>query len=170
MSDQELAHRLRMRFGLSYEEPTPDQLNSIKYEIKALVAQGRSPMLKDWIRIVGFYCKTFGTYVRFSVDNTDLNLLLSLALQYGNEMSIVKFKLKAIKDLGLSKATPEITDQEWFQYANALATSNPKNTNDARSIFLELFGNKELRFSLFDSVDNTDLNALLLLAIELSKK
>ena len=45
--------------------------------------QGRQPTLAEWTRIVGSYCRSIGTHARMGVDNTDLNLLLQLAIQSG---------------------------------------------------------------------------------------
>jgi hypothetical protein len=81
MSDQDLAHRLQMKFGLSYSEPNSYQIAAIKSEIVQIVNRGQKPTLSDWTRIVGYYCRSIGTHARFGVDNTDLNLLLLLATQ-----------------------------------------------------------------------------------------
>lgn len=73
--DNKLAHALRMKFGLSPYEPTQEQLNKIKNEINSV----EKPTTQDWLRIVSKYCPSTGTYKYAGVDNSDLNVLLSLA-------------------------------------------------------------------------------------------
>ncbi|ENX65073.1 hypothetical protein F884_01236 [Acinetobacter sp. CIP 102143] len=81
MSDQDLAYHLQIKFGLSYNEPNSYQILAIKSDINQIVRSGRTPTQADWIRIIGFHCRTIGTHSRFGVDNTDLNFLLLLAIQ-----------------------------------------------------------------------------------------
>lgn len=45
MSDQDLAHRLQMKFGLSYSEPNSYQIAAIKSEIFQIVNRGQEPTL-----------------------------------------------------------------------------------------------------------------------------
>ncbi|MDQ9888056.1 hypothetical protein [Acinetobacter pittii] len=84
-------------------------------------------------------------------------------------MSLESFKVQAIRDLNIYKATPAITDEEWIAFAHQLVASNSKTIRDAKSIFLEMFEDKEILFIACESVDNTDLNALLMMAIQISK-
>jgi hypothetical protein len=84
MSNRDFAHRLQMKFGLSYTEPTDFQISQIRADVLRIVnQQGRQPTLAEWTRIVGSYCRSIGTHARMGVDNTDLNLLLQLAIQSG---------------------------------------------------------------------------------------
>ncbi|MDQ9948650.1 MULTISPECIES: hypothetical protein [Acinetobacter] len=84
-------------------------------------------------------------------------------------MSLESFKVQAIRDLNIYKATPTITDEEWIAFAQQLVASNSKTIREAKSIFLEMFEDKEILFIACESVDNTDLNALLMMAIQISK-
>lgn len=74
-NDNQLAHSLKMNFGLSPYEPNQEQLNKIKNEINLL----SSPSTQDWLRIVSKYCPSTGTHKYAGVDNSDLNVLLYLA-------------------------------------------------------------------------------------------
>ncbi len=56
MSNRDFAHRLQMKFGLSYTEPTDFQISQIRADVLRIVnKQGRQPTLTEWTRIVGSY-------------------------------------------------------------------------------------------------------------------
>lgn len=75
----DLRHALTIKFGLRYNEPTDTQLELILRRIELIRLAGRIPTLADWRNITASICSTFQTTVYSGVDNSDLNLLLSLA-------------------------------------------------------------------------------------------
>lgn len=79
-SNQQLAHALRMRFGLPPTQPTESQLASIKAAIKRIKDLGRTATHTDWEEVVKSYCPGFGEWAYRGADNSDLNTLLALAL------------------------------------------------------------------------------------------
>lgn len=84
MSNRDFAYSLQMKFGLSPTEPTDFQISQIRADVLKIVDQfGRQPTLAEWAQIVGSHCRSIGTHARMGVDNTDLNLLLQLAIQSG---------------------------------------------------------------------------------------
>ena len=68
-----------------------------------------------------------------------------------------------------SKGFEELTDEEWIAFANKLSSSQCKNKSEATHILLGMFNDKKFSFYICKSVDNTDLNTLLMLAIQVSK-
>lgn len=78
-SDQELAHKIKIKFGTSSNEPTSYQLEKIKQHIQALVAKGITPSEKDWADIVKKYCPDAGSYLSKGADTSDLITLMQLA-------------------------------------------------------------------------------------------
>ncbi len=70
-----LAHALRLRFGISPQEPTEQQLDRITIDISRIA----HPTHRDWHDAVYRHCPTAGTYKYASVDNSDLNELLAQA-------------------------------------------------------------------------------------------
>ena len=76
--DNDLAHLIMIKFGTSPQEPSESQLAKIKASIKAL---GRVATEADWRRVVQIYCPGTGRHFYAGLDNSDLNTLLSLALQ-----------------------------------------------------------------------------------------
>ena len=77
----ELAHLLRMRFGTSPHEPTPQQIQSISLEIRQLHRYGVPLDLAKWHEVVKKHCPSTGTWAYRGLDNSDLKSLLTLALQ-----------------------------------------------------------------------------------------
>lgn len=75
-NDQNLAHSLKIRFGLAPYEPTNDQINNIKHDISAFT----NPTESDWCQIISIYCPGAGSHHYSGVDNSDLNTLLALAI------------------------------------------------------------------------------------------
>jgi len=80
-ADNDLAHALRLKFGLAPGEPNAHQLASIKARITGVRQSGRTPTTDDWRAAVASTCPTFGTFGYKGLDNSDLNTLLALALQ-----------------------------------------------------------------------------------------
>lgn len=78
-SDQELAHRIKIKFGTAPNEPTSYQLAKIKQEIQGLIAKGQRPSEKDWAEIVKRHCPDAGSYVYKGADTSDLITLMQLA-------------------------------------------------------------------------------------------
>ncbi|MDY4384724.1 hypothetical protein [Pectobacterium brasiliense] len=78
-NDEQLAHLLKIKFGLSPYEPSEYHLRLIKLAIRNITDQGGIPNKNDWQRIVSTHCKSFGTHVYAGQDNSDLVLLLRLA-------------------------------------------------------------------------------------------
>lgn len=83
-SDQELAHRIKLKFGTSPYSPTEFELLNIKRELKILVDQGVVPTKQHWLSIVSKYCPDTGLYSYHGLDNSDLATLLKLAT-YGHQ-------------------------------------------------------------------------------------
>lgn len=79
--DQKLAHSLKMKFGTAPGDPTDAQLSLIKRDILKINASGRVPTEADWLEAVSRYCPQTGHYSYHGIDNSDLNTLLSLAIQ-----------------------------------------------------------------------------------------
>ncbi|GGJ51620.1 hypothetical protein [Pseudomonas avellanae] len=79
-ADQQLAHALRMRFGLPPAQPTDTQLANIKAAIKRIKDLGRTVTQNDWAEAVNNYCPGVGERIYRGADNSDLNTLLALAL------------------------------------------------------------------------------------------
>lgn len=77
--DQELAHAIKIKFGTAPNNPTTYQLEKIKQDLKALVAQGITPSESDWLEIVKKHCSETGNYFYKGLDNSDLTTLLQLA-------------------------------------------------------------------------------------------
>ncbi|MGF1719662.1 hypothetical protein L4D20_06395 [Vibrio kyushuensis] len=77
--DQELGHKLKLKFGTAPNDPSASQLESIKRDIKALVARGITPTGNDWAEIVKRHCPSAGSYGYKGADTSDLITLLQLA-------------------------------------------------------------------------------------------
>lgn len=77
--DQELAQAIKIKFGTAPDNPTTYQLEKIKQDIKALVAQEITPSERDWVEIVKKHCPEAGNYFYKGLDNSDLTTLLQLA-------------------------------------------------------------------------------------------
>lgn len=80
-ANDDLAHSLKIQFGLAPAEPTPAQLAGIKAIISKVTESGRHPTASDWHDAVTACCPTAGNYRYSGVDNSDLNTLLALATQ-----------------------------------------------------------------------------------------
>ena len=78
-SDQDLAHRIKIKFGTAPNNPTSLQLERIKRDIQALVAKGVTPSEKDWAEVVQEHCPGAGTYLYKGADTSDLITLMQLA-------------------------------------------------------------------------------------------
>ncbi|MBP6437606.1 MAG: hypothetical protein KA288_09430 [Paludibacteraceae bacterium] len=78
-SDQELSHKIKLKFGTAPNEPTSYQLERIKQDIQALVAKGITPSARNWDEIVKKYCPDAGSYTYKGVDTSDLITLIQLA-------------------------------------------------------------------------------------------
>jgi hypothetical protein len=75
---RQLAHSLKLRFGLPPGEPTDDQVDAIVAEL-AMIGRQRRPVEADWRAAVKRHCPGAGPYKYASTDNSDLNWLLSQA-------------------------------------------------------------------------------------------
>lgn len=80
-ANDDLAHSLKIKFGLAPAEPTPVQLAAIKAIISRITASGRRPTENDWYTAVTTCCPDAGSHRYSGVDNSDLNTLLALAAQ-----------------------------------------------------------------------------------------
>ncbi|WP_226611403.1 hypothetical protein [Marinobacter nauticus] len=78
-SDQELAHKIKIKFGTAPNDPTSYQLERIKQDIQSLVAKGVTPSESDWAEIVKKYCPGAGNYAYKGADTSDLITLMQLA-------------------------------------------------------------------------------------------
>lgn len=78
-NDQELAHKLKIKFGTAPNEPSPDQLQEIKADISELVNKGIIPSESNWTAIVQKHCPNAGGYFYKGIDTSDLITLLRLA-------------------------------------------------------------------------------------------
>ena len=77
--DEELAHHLKIKFGLAQYHPTPSQLLLIKKDISGLASLGIMPTYEQWYDIIKKYCPEIGTFRYLGLDNSDLITLMSLA-------------------------------------------------------------------------------------------
>lgn len=77
--DQELAHRLKLKFGTAPNHPTKTELENIKKEIAKLIQSGTTPTENDWLYTVKKYCPSTGKYFYGGADNSDLITLMRLA-------------------------------------------------------------------------------------------
>ncbi|MDP8078977.1 hypothetical protein [Phocoenobacter skyensis] len=78
-NDQELIYRLKIKFGIAPNEPTPLQLEKIKQDIQEIVQKGVIPSESDWARIVKKHCPNSGRYAYYGADTSDLITLMQLA-------------------------------------------------------------------------------------------
>lgn len=78
-NDQELAHKLKIKFGTAPNEPTSIQLEKIKQDIRVLVQKGVIPTESDWASIVKKHCPDAGNYGYYGADTSDLITLMQLA-------------------------------------------------------------------------------------------
>lgn len=78
-NDQELAHKLKVKFGTAPNEPTSSQLEKIKQDIRVLVQKGVIPTGSDWASIVKKHCPDAGNYGYYGADTSDLITLMQLA-------------------------------------------------------------------------------------------
>jgi len=78
-NDQELAHKLKIKFGTAPNEPTSSQLEKIKQDIRVLVQKGVIPTELDWASIVKKHCPDAGNYGYYGADTSDLITLMQLA-------------------------------------------------------------------------------------------
>ena len=82
-NDQELAHRIKMKFGTSPNEPSEYQIQQIKAAIQTLVSKGASLSQSDFSSIVKKYCPSAGSYFYGGADTSDLITLLQMATKTG---------------------------------------------------------------------------------------
>jgi hypothetical protein len=78
-NDQELAHKLKIKFGTAPNEPTSSQLEKIKQDIRVLAQKGVAPTELDWESIVKKHCPDAGIYGYYGADTSDLITLMQLA-------------------------------------------------------------------------------------------
>ena len=78
-NDQELAHKIKIKFGTAPTEPTSLQLEKIKEDIQAFVRRGETPSEKDWAEVVKRHCPGAGSYAYKGADTSDLITLMQLA-------------------------------------------------------------------------------------------
>lgn len=71
---ENLAHALKLKFGLEPQEPNTAQLTEIVREIRAL---GRPATDNEWRATVVRHCRTVGKYKYAGEDNSNLNALLA---------------------------------------------------------------------------------------------
>lgn len=85
-------------------------------------------------------------------------------------MSIKAFKNQVMATFSIQAISPEITDAEWQEYANKVSIHKPEDVAEAKSLFMACFPSYSysVTYNSNESIDNTDLNALLMLAISLS--
>lgn len=78
-TDLQLAHGLRLRFGMASGEPSEQQLQAIKVDAWKILDSGRAPSYADWSQIVRRHCPTAGSTAYKGQDNSDIVALLRLA-------------------------------------------------------------------------------------------
>ncbi len=83
-ADENLAHALKIKFGLASHEPNKAQLLAIKAAVGRIQQSGRNATDADWRAAVVVACSTFGQWFYKGLDNSDLNVLLALASQAAN--------------------------------------------------------------------------------------
>lgn len=79
INDQQLAHILKLKFGTAPHEPTQQQLDLIKRDIKILAARSGTPSEIEWFNIIKRHCPGAGTHGYMGRDDSDLITLLRLA-------------------------------------------------------------------------------------------
>ena len=79
INDQELAHRIKLKFGTAPQGPSEYQLSRIKADILAIAARKGIPTEEDWFSVVKQHCPDAGNYVYMGEDNSDLITLLLMA-------------------------------------------------------------------------------------------
>lgn len=80
-ADQDLAHALKLKYGLPPMGPTSEQLEQIKQYVYAIHSSGRTPTESDWRFAVYRYCPGAGSWKYAGLDNSDLNTLLTVAMK-----------------------------------------------------------------------------------------
>lgn len=83
-------------------------------------------------------------------------------------MNIEDFKKQVVATFSIVDISPEITDAEWQEYAKKVSIYKPTDVAEAKSLFMECFSSYSVTYYCAESIDNSDLNALLMLAISLS--
>lgn len=79
MSNQNLAHALKLKYGLAPHEPSAFQLQGILSDFSLLVKRGGIVAEEDVLHIVRRHCPTAGHYMYKGLDNSDILALLKLA-------------------------------------------------------------------------------------------
>jgi hypothetical protein len=76
-----LAHELRLRYGLSIDEPTDVQLLAIVRELQEIRARNSDVAESEWRAAVVRHCPSVDSMFYKGMSNEDLNTLLGLAIQ-----------------------------------------------------------------------------------------
>lgn len=84
-------------------------------------------------------------------------------------MSIENFKKKVREYFAIISVTPKISDSEWLDFAKKLELVKPVDKAQATTLLHQHFPNHVFNIMSLDSIDNSDVNALLLMAISTNK-
>ena len=84
-------------------------------------------------------------------------------------MSLDNFKIKVREYFSILSVTHEISDNEWLNFAKKLESEKPLNRAQANSLLHKHFPDHKFTVLCLDSIDNSDVNALLLMAINANK-
>ncbi len=84
-------------------------------------------------------------------------------------MSLYSFKKQVREYFSIISVTPEISDNEWLSFAKKLELEKPLNRAQAHRLLHEHFPDHKFKILCLDSIDNSDVNALLLMAINANK-
>jgi hypothetical protein len=79
--DQGLIRIILTQVGVAPGEPTPEQLNKIKNELRSIINSGRKISHVEFRDVVLKYCRKGLLLALDSVDNSDLDTILMLALK-----------------------------------------------------------------------------------------
>lgn len=84
-------------------------------------------------------------------------------------MSLDNFKKKVREYFAIISVTPQISDSEWLSFAKKLESEKPLNRAQAHRLLHRHFPDHKFKILCLDSIDNSDINALLLMAINANK-
>ncbi|MEZ8096565.1 hypothetical protein ACED51_20880 [Photobacterium swingsii] len=81
MYDKALVRKIVTTVGVALGEPTPYQLERIKVDLQNIIQSGRKVDHGELSRVVYKYCRRGPLVCLDSVDNSDLDTVLMLALR-----------------------------------------------------------------------------------------
>jgi len=79
--DQDLVKLILTQVGVAEGEPTTEQLDNIKRDLQIIIDSGQKVSDSTFRRVVLKYCREGLLFILNSVDNSDLDTILMLALK-----------------------------------------------------------------------------------------